>query len=164
MKQEAIGSFRDHDEKRCLQQGRAIGWKMIRLARELLQNCGMRVLIADDQKSVGTTLAELVRLCHHQVVEVVGSGLEAIQAYGRHLPDVVLMDYQMPKLNGATACRNIVAKYPGARVILVSGSTKEIAGSGALALLVKPIRLDQLYAALYDAAQPRSSAQADSSS
>ncbi|MCA1658486.1 MAG: hypothetical protein LC627_04210, partial [Verrucomicrobiaceae bacterium] len=65
---------------------------------------------------------------------------------------------RLPKLKatryGATACRNIVAKYPGARVILVSGSPKEIAGSGALALLLKPIKLDQLYAALYDAAQP----------
>ena len=117
----------------------------------------MRVLIADDQKSVGTSLAELVRLCHHEVVEVVGSGLEAIHAYGRHHPDVVLMDYQMPKLNGATACRNIVAKYPDARVILVSGSPKEIAGYGALALLIKPVKLDRLYAALYDAAQPPAS-------
>lgn len=113
---------------------------------------GMRVLIADDQKSVGTSLAELVRFCQHEVVEVVGSGLEAIHAYGRHRPDVVLMDYQMPKLNGATACRNIVAKYPTARVILVSGSPKEIADSGALAVLLKPVRLDDLYAALYKAA------------
>ena len=117
----------------------------------------MRVLIADDQKSVGTSLAELVRLCHHEVVDVVGSGLEAIQAYARHKPDAVLMDYQMPKLNGATACRNIMAKYPEARVILVSGSHKEIAGSGALALLIKPVKLDQLYAALYDAAHPPAS-------
>jgi two-component system chemotaxis response regulator CheY len=114
----------------------------------------MRVLIADDQKSVGTSLAELVRLCQHEVVEVVGSGLEAIQAYGRHLPDVVLMDYHMPKLNGGTACRNIVAKYPAARVILVSGLPTEIADSGAVAVLTKPVRLDQLYNALYQAAQP----------
>jgi CheY-like chemotaxis protein len=118
----------------------------------------MRVLIADDQKSVGTSLGELVELCHHEVVEVVGSGLEAIQAYGRHHPDVVLMDYQMPKLNGATACRNIVAKYPDARVILVSGAPREIGESGAVAMLLKPVRLDTLYAALYDAAQPRASA------
>lgn len=114
----------------------------------------MRVLIADDQKSVGTSLAELVRFCQHEVVEVVSSGLEAIHAYGRHRPDVVLMDYQMPKLNGATACRNIVAKYPNARVILVSGSPKEIGGSGAMAVLIKPIRLDDLYAALHRAAHP----------
>ena len=114
----------------------------------------MRVLIADDQKSVGTSLAELVRFCKHEVVEVVGSGLEAIQAYGRHHPDVVLMDYNMPRLNGATACRNIMAKYPTARVVLVSAYPKEIGNSGAIAVLTKPVSLDQLYAALYIASQP----------
>jgi CheY-like chemotaxis protein len=115
----------------------------------------MRVLIADDQKSVGTSLAELVRLCQHEVVEVVGSGLEAIHAYDRHRPDVVLMDYQMPKLNGATACRNIVAKHPGARVILVCGRMPDsLAGSGAMAVLAKPVRMEQLYEALYHAASP----------
>jgi two-component system chemotaxis response regulator CheY len=112
----------------------------------------MRVLIADDQKSVGTSLAEMVRRCQHEVVEVVSSGLDAIHAYGRHHPDVVLMDYQMPKLNGVTACRNIMAKYPEARIILVSGVSRDIAGSGALAVLVKPVKLDALYGALYDAA------------
>jgi len=117
----------------------------------------MRVLIADDQKSVGTSLAELVRLCRHEVVEVVGSGLEAIHAYDRLRPDVVLMDYYMPKFNGATACRNIIAKYPTARVILVSGSPLEVNDSGAMAVLLKPVRLEQLYAALYEAAPPAAS-------
>ena len=115
----------------------------------------MRVLIADDDRSVGTSLAELVKRCQHEVVEVVTSGLEAIHAYGRHHPDIVLMDYQMPKLNGATACRNIVAKYPDARVILVSGYPRDANGTGALAVLQKPVDLNQLYAALYDASQPR---------
>ena len=69
----------------------------------------MRVLIADDQKGVGTSLAALVTECEHEVVEVVGSGFEAIQAYHRLRPDVVLMDYYMPRLNGATACRNTLS-------------------------------------------------------
>lgn len=117
----------------------------------------MRVLIADDQKSVGTSLAGLVSLCHHEVVAVVGSGWDAIQAYEQHHPDVVLMDYWMSKLNGATACRNILAKNPAARIILVSGCPppNEPAVSGAFALLEKPVRLDRLYAALYDAGAPR---------
>jgi CheY-like chemotaxis protein len=114
----------------------------------------MRVLIADDQKDVGTSLAELVRFCQHEVVEVVGSGLEAIQAYGRHHPDVVLMDINMPKLNGVTACRNIMAKYPAARVVLVSAFPQEIAGSGAVTLLTKPVSLGHLYAALHVAGHP----------
>src|SRR5947207_13949769 len=115
----------------------------------------MRVLIADDQKSVGATLADLVCHCNHEVVAVVESGLEAIQAYNRHQPDVVVMDYWMSKLNGATACRNIVAKDPSARVILVSGLAPltELSHSGAVAVLSKPIRLDRLERALHEAMQ-----------
>ena len=64
------------------------------------------------------------------------------------------MDYNMPKLNSATACRNIVAKYPTARVVLVSAFPQEMADSGAGAMLTKPVSLDQLYAALYVAAHP----------
>ena len=118
----------------------------------------MRVLIADDERSVGTTLAALVTQCGHDVVEVVGSGLEAIQAYTRHKPDVVLMDYRMPRLNGATACRMIVSKDPDARVILISGTagTGELEEARAIALLRKPVGLDTLYAALYAAGRPRS--------
>jgi len=116
----------------------------------------MRVLIADDQRSVGTSLADLVRHCHHEIVAVVGSGVEAIQAYSQHHPDIVLMDYWMPKLNGATACRNILAKDPAARVILVSGwlPANVLAGdSGALALLPKPVDLNNLAATLDTVAQ-----------
>ena len=106
----------------------------------------MRVLIADDQKDVGTTLAALVTECDHEVVEVVGSGFEAIQAYTRQRPDVVLMDYYMSHLNGVTACRNILSRYPGANVILVSGivEAEDIINSGATAVLAKPVNLAQL--------------------
>lgn len=115
----------------------------------------MRVLIADDQKAVGISLAALVERCGHEVVQVVGSGLEAIQAYTRHKPDVVLMDYSMPRLNGATACRMIISKDAAARVIIVSGApasaSAALKGSGALAIIPKPVDLDRLYNALYDA-------------
>ncbi len=116
----------------------------------------MRVLIADDQRSVGTSLADLVRHCNHEIVAVVGSGVEAIQAYSLYHPDVVLMDYWMPKLNGATACRNIVAKDPTAHVILVSGWSPAngiVSDSGALTLLPKPVDLDDLATALNTVAQ-----------
>jgi len=115
----------------------------------------MRILIADDQRNVGTTLAALVSHCQHEVLEVVGSGLEAIQAYDRLKPDVVLMDYFMAKLNGATACRHIVSRDPAARVILISAwapptNPRE---SGAIAILSKPVDLPQLEKVLRQAAQ-----------
>lgn len=114
----------------------------------------MRVLIADDQRSVGVSLAALVDHCQHEVVQVVGSGLEAIQAYDQHKPDVVLMDYRMAKLNGATACRNILAKDSAARIILISAWVPGYdlaAESGAIGLLPKPVDLPQLKEALADA-------------
>jgi len=113
----------------------------------------VRVLIADDQKNVGAALAQLVSECNHEVVEVVRSGLEAIQAYNRHKPDVVLMDYWMAKLNGGTACRNILAKDPWARVVLVSGWShlQDVDTSGAVGLLPKPVDIDQLDRALHQA-------------
>jgi two-component system chemotaxis response regulator CheY len=106
----------------------------------------MRVLIADDQRNVSSTLAALVSNFDHEVVEIVGSGFEAIQAYHRHQPDVVLMDYYMPHLNGATACRNILSRYPAANVILVSGvaGAEDLCHSGAIAVMSKPIDLARL--------------------
>ena len=110
----------------------------------------MRVLIADDQKDVGKSLADLVRYCNHDVVAVVGSGLEAINAYTLHHPDLVLMDYRMPKLNGGTACRHIIAKDPAARIILVTAwsPSDDASASGAIAILPKPVALDRLNATL----------------
>ncbi|MDQ3116540.1 MAG: response regulator transcription factor [Verrucomicrobiota bacterium] len=116
----------------------------------------MRVLIADAQKDVGISLAALVERCGHEVLQVVGSGLDAIQAYTRLQPDLVLMDYSLPRLNGATAARMILAKDPAARIVIVSAGTPPVSPveSGAVAVLAKPVELDKLYAALYDAAPP----------
>ena len=110
----------------------------------------MRVLIADDQRSFGLALADMVRYCGHEVVAIVGSGMEAINAYSLHKPDLVLMDYRMPKLNGGTACRHIIAKDPVARVILLSAwSPLDGADqSGAISFLPKPVDFDRLGAAL----------------
>jgi CheY-like chemotaxis protein len=66
------------------------------------------------------------------------------------------MDYRMPKLNGATACRNILAKDSAALVILISAWTPGYdlaAESGAIALLPKPIDLQHLKGALANAEQ-----------
>lgn len=108
----------------------------------------VRVLIAEDDKGVAGTLAEMISISNHEIVEIVGSGLEAIRAYERHKPDVVLMDYLMNGLNGVTACRNILARHPGARIILVSGALPpgelSLTHCGATAILQKPLTIQGL--------------------
>lgn len=112
----------------------------------------MRVLIAEDNRTVAGTLAAMVGASQHEVVEMVGSGIEAIHAYDRHKPDVVVMDYRMAGLNGVTACRNILAKDPAARVVIVSGAIGRqdhaVTCCGASAILQKPIHLRELKAAI----------------
>ena len=117
----------------------------------------MRVLIADDEKGVGSSLRVLVERCGHEVVQVVGSGWEAIQAYTRLQPDAVLMDYTMPRLNGLTAARMILSRAPAAKIILVTGAAPiaQLAETPLVAVLAKPIEFDKLYGALYDAAPRR---------
>ena len=108
----------------------------------------MRVLIADDEKGVATVVAELVRSCEHEVVDVVNSGLDAIRSYQRHKPDVVLMDFNMSRLNGLTACRNILCGDPTGRIVFLSGSSLATQlkpeESGAVAVLQKPVAMEEL--------------------
>ena len=108
----------------------------------------MRVLIADDEKHVSAILAELVESYGHEVVGVVGSGLDAVRAYARLRPDVVLMDLMMARFNGATATRLIRSQDPAARIILVSGRPQEARDAsrhcGAVATLQKPFRGERL--------------------
>src|SRR4029077_20624033 len=120
------------------------------IGMEVSASRDMRVLIADDQRDVGRSLEDLVRACKHEIVGRVGSGFEAIQAYTRLRPDLVLMDYRMPKMNGATACRNILPYDPGARIIPLTAwsPSDDASASGAIPILLKPIDLERLNATL----------------
>ena len=108
----------------------------------------MRILIVDDDKAFAGVLAQLVSLCQHEVADIASSGLQAIRAYHRNQPDIVLMDYKMEKLNGLTACRNILSNNPAARIIFVSGIACDLdlspRYSGAVAVLAKPLTAGQL--------------------
>ena len=103
----------------------------------------MRVLIADDERAFAGMLAEMVRSGGHEVVDIVHSGLDAIRSYRRHKPQLVLMDFAMQRLNGLTACRNILSDDPAGRILFISGLSehRDLApiSSGAFAVLQKPI-------------------------
>lgn len=48
------------------------------------------------------------------------NGAEALPAYRKYLPDWVLMDIEMPEIDGISATRQIIADYPEARVVIVT--------------------------------------------
>jgi DNA-binding NarL/FixJ family response regulator len=81
----------------------------------------IRLLIVDDHFVVRIGLASTLNLePDMQVVAEARSGREAVAMYKQHAPDVVVMDYQLPELNGAEATAAIRAQHPEARVIMLS--------------------------------------------
>jgi DNA-binding NarL/FixJ family response regulator len=81
----------------------------------------IRVLIADDHKVVADGLCHLLEAQRDiEVVDTVRSGSEAIRRTVELHPHVVLMDSNMPDLNGIEATRIIRERYPEARVVMLS--------------------------------------------
>ena len=103
----------------------------------------IRILLADDQKIIRDGLRALIQA--QADMEVVGEapdGREAVQMTRRLRPDAIVMDVNMPVMDGITATRQIVAEDPQAKVLILSmqcGSSFDAAalGAGAKGCLAK---------------------------
>ena len=74
----------------------------------------IRILLADDHPVVRDGLrGMLAGEADFEVVGEAASGVEAVRLTEREQPDVVLMDLQMPEMDGATATAEIAARFPG---------------------------------------------------
>jgi len=119
----------------------------------------IRLLIADDHAVVRTGLRHLVAT--FDGVELVGAaanGDEAVALCAEHAPDVVLMDLEMPVLDGIEATRRIVEAAPGvAVVVLTSFSDREqilrALDAGAIGYLLKDAEPAELERAVRAAAR-----------
>jgi DNA-binding NarL/FixJ family response regulator len=78
-------------------------------------------MIADDQTLFRVGLARLLEEDPRvEIVGQAGDGVEAVKLAGSLSPDVVLMDLKMPHLDGIEATKQIVAQYPGVKVLLLT--------------------------------------------
>ena len=84
-------------------------------------SAALRLLIVDDQPIIRRGLAMM--LAAENGIEIVGQaadGLEAIELALATRPDVVVMDLQMPRASGVVATREITARLPDTRVVVLS--------------------------------------------
>jgi len=121
----------------------------------------VRVLLVEDNQVFREALELLFSLRDDiEVVASVGDGINAAPACVEHQPDVVLMDYRLPGLDGVQATRAVREACPGAAVVCLTASAQgreieALQAAGATACLTKDQELEDIVAAIKRAAASR---------
>jgi DNA-binding NarL/FixJ family response regulator len=114
----------------------------------------IRVLVCDDQTVVREGLAAILSTDPEiEVVGMAGNGKEALALVPEAHPDLVLMDLQMPVMNGVEATQQLRGRYPTVRILVLTTYAEdkwvfEAIGAGAAGYLLKDSRRDELLAAI----------------
>jgi len=142
----------DNKEREPLRRADADGERSASLSGERPST----VLLVDDHALLRTGVANIINQeADLKVVAEAGNGLEAVQAFARHRPDVTLLDLRMPVMEGVEAVRQIREIDPRARVIVLTtyDTDDEIARAlkaGAKAYVLKDISADDLVTCIRD--------------
>ena len=112
----------------------------------------IRILIVDDSAAMRDALSSLLNAANgFEVVGIAGDGLEAVEKAGELLPDVVIMDAQMPNMDGIEATIQIKQILPGVGILVLSVFADYLEASkdaGAEGYLMKDCELEELFSEL----------------
>jgi DNA-binding NarL/FixJ family response regulator len=118
----------------------------------------IRVVLVEDNQVFRSTLELLLGLREDvQIVASVENGTVAAAVVAELEPDVVLLDYRLPGMNGLEVTRAIRSASPDVRVVCLTASVSrreidELYAAGAVACLTKDEELDEIIAAIHRAA------------
>lgn len=116
-------------------------------------------MLVDDHAVVRAGVRRLLeQQSGFSVVAEAESGERAYQLFGEHLPDIIIMDLSMPGMGGMEAIRRIIARYPTARILVLSmhenaAFASQAMKSGAKGYLAKSGLAEELVGALVSLAR-----------
>lgn len=110
----------------------------------------MRILIADDHALFRDGLRSLLQAQGHEVIGEAKNGREAVALARELKPDLVLMDVQMPELDGIGATKLVVGENPEMKVVILTASEEEsmlfdAIKSGAQGYLLKNLEAEAFF-------------------
>jgi two-component system chemotaxis response regulator CheY len=102
-----------------------------------------RILVCDDSAFMRMMLKRVLIDNGHEVVGEAGDGMEAVQLYRQHKPDLITMDITMPKMDGIQAVTHIHEENPLVRIVMVTALGQraiitDAIKAGASDFIVKP--------------------------
>jgi len=108
-----------------------------------------RFCIVDDTSFMRKMAADILKNSGHEVVGEAANGKDAISQYEKLKPDIVIMDLQMPEMNGTDAIREILRIDPEAVILVCTASNQQdlVEGAmeaGAKGYLMKPFNPERL--------------------
>jgi len=121
---------------------------------KIAQKQKLRVLIADDvQETRRNTRLMLATIDDVEVVAIAANGVQALQLAKEQRPDIVLLDINMPEMDGLTAYREIAKILPGTGCIIISAEKDTSTFRNAISVgvqeyLIKPFTVEELEAAI----------------
>jgi two-component system, NtrC family, response regulator AtoC len=106
------------------------------------------ILIVEDEFALAKNIARYFEKFHHSV-EVAHDGQSGIDAAKRAMPDLAIVDYQLPGLNGLEVIRALRANDEQIKIVMVTGHASiplaiDAMKAGSFDLLTKPVSLDRL--------------------
>jgi len=110
-------------------------------------------LVVDDEVYIQDLYQAMLSVAGHEVVDTAYNGEEAVQKFESLIPrpDLVIMDHRMPIKNGLQATKEIMAKDPKAKVLVISADATvqpRCKDAGAVGFLEKPFTMDVLFRAI----------------
>lgn len=112
----------------------------------------LKIIIADNESIIRMDLKEMLEEAGHSVIAEAPNGVKAVDLARSHRPDLVIMDIQMPEMDGITAAKIISNEKIAPVLLLTAFSQKDIVekakDSGVLAYLVKPVKEANLFPAI----------------
>lgn len=90
----------------------------------------MKILTVDDNDRV-RQLIKIVLSPFADVIVECKDGADAVETYSAHRPNIVLMDIRMPRLDGLSATRQLLARFPDARILILTDDASDAVRAAA---------------------------------
>ena len=114
-----------------------------------------KILIADDSDAIRLVLKDILSIGEHEILDEAIDGAQAVEFYKKYSPEILLLDLAMPKKDGLTVVKEVMAYDTNAKIILITASDdqkviNECLKNGATSYISKPFDFNSVLKSISD--------------